>query len=395
MIHLGDITKIDGSKIPFVNCITFGSPCQDLSIAGARKGFDGERSVLFLDAVRIIKQMMETSNGRYPNFAVWENVPGAFSSNKGNDFRTVLEELARIKCPEVSVPRPKNGKWAKAGIIAGNSFSIAWRTLDAQFWGVLQRRRRIALVVDFGGQRAGEILFERTGMSGNTEPSIPAWKGIARNPAHHATGHDRMVEGAGECLTPWDVQSRRIYDDAGKFPPIYAGEGGGHGYVIKKAIPINDKATRWKGGGASRNHDGSGNGLGIGDETDPMFTLTAGDKHAVLCMAHGQANAETLEDCAPALNCNHEQPIVFDARGNGDGNICPTITGDHESRITDYTSVVVFAQNQRDEARILRDNAGALVAEPGMKQQTYVAEKQTLMGKDVTNSLMARDYKGV
>ena len=361
MIHLGDITKIDGSKIPFVNCITFGSPCQDLSIAGARKGFDGERSVLFLDAVRIIKQMMEASCGRYPNFAVWENVPGAFSSNKGNDFRTVLEELARIKDPEVSIPGSENGRWAKAGIIAGDSFSIAWRTLDAQFWGVPQRRRRIALVVDFGGQRAGEILFERTGMSRDTEPSIPPWKGIARNPAHRATGHDRMVEGSGDCLTPWDVQSRRIYDDAGKFPPIYAGEGGGRGYVIKKAIPINDKATRWKGGGSSRNHDGFGNGLGIGDETDPMFTLTAGDKHAVLCRAQANSNAETCENLAPTLTtCHDGPPIVFEARGNGGGTVSPTITRDHESRVTDYTAICLDCRN----ARVNNDISGTIQAKP-------------------------------
>lgn len=195
MIHLGDITKIHGA--PFVDCITFGSPCQDLSIAGKRAGLAGERSGLFIEAVRIIKEMREQSGRVYPAFAVWENVPGAFSSNKGEDFRAVLEELARIKEPEVSIPRPENGKWAKAGFIAGNGWSIAWRTFDAQFWGVPQRRRRIAVVLDLGGQRAGEILFERTGVSGHLEPSIPPWQGIARNPAHGVAGHDRVVEGAG------------------------------------------------------------------------------------------------------------------------------------------------------------------------------------------------------
>lgn len=282
MKHLGDITKIKNA--PFVDCITFGSPCQNLSIAGKREGLAGEQSGLFIEAVRIIKEMREQSGGLYPTFAVWENVPGAFSSNSGEDFRTVLEELARIAEASVSIPRPKNGKWAKAGFICGNDWSLAWRTFDAQFWGVPQRRRRIAVVMDFGGQRAGEILFERTGVSGNPEPSIPPWKGIARNPAQGAAGYDRMVEGTGDCLTPWDVQSRRIYEETGKWTAIYAGEGGGHGYVMQDAIPINDKATRWMGGGKSRNHDGSGNGLGVGDETDPMFTLTAGDRHAVCCI---------------------------------------------------------------------------------------------------------------
>lgn len=178
MVHLGDIKKIHDP--PFVDCITFGSPCQDLSIAGKRAGLGGERSGLFMYAVRVIKTMYLDTLGRFPKFAVWENVPGAFSSNKGEDFRVVLEELARIKEPEVSIPRPENGKWAKAGFICGDGWSIAWRTFDAQFWGVPQRRRRIAVVLDLGGQRAGEILFERTGVSGNPEPSIPTWKGIAK-----------------------------------------------------------------------------------------------------------------------------------------------------------------------------------------------------------------------
>ncbi|WP_407925635.1 DNA cytosine methyltransferase [Gemmiger gallinarum] len=195
MKHLGDITKIHNP--PVVDCITFGSPCQDLSIAGKRAWLAGERSGLFMEAVRIIKQMEEQSGGLGPTFAIWENVPGAFSSNKGNDFHAVLEELARIKEPEVSISRPENGKWAKAGFICGNDWSIAWRTFDAQFWGVPQRRRRIALVLDLGGQRAGEVLFERTGMSGDSEPSIPPWKGIAQNPARRADGYDRVVEHTG------------------------------------------------------------------------------------------------------------------------------------------------------------------------------------------------------
>ena len=161
MKHLGDITKIRGYQIEPVDCITFGSPCQDLSMAGKRLGFNGNRSVLFLDAARIIKEMRTATNGMYPTFAVWENVPGAFSSNGGEDFRTVLEELARIAQPDVSIPRPsgRGGRWSKAGAIAGNGWSLAWRQLDAQYWGVPQRRKRIALVVDFGGQRAGEILL--------------------------------------------------------------------------------------------------------------------------------------------------------------------------------------------------------------------------------------------
>lgn len=160
MKHLGDITKMSGFSTPPVDVITFGSPCQDLSIAGKRAGLSGERSGLFMEAVRIIKEMREATNGQYPKYAVWENVPGAFSSNKGEDFRAVLEELARIKEAGISIPAPDKSKWAKSGFIAGDDWSIAWRTMDAQHWGVPQRRLRISLVLDLTGGRAGEILFE-------------------------------------------------------------------------------------------------------------------------------------------------------------------------------------------------------------------------------------------
>lgn len=193
MKHLGDITKIHGDKIEPVNCITFGSPCQGLSMAGKRLGFDDDRSVLFLDAARIIKEMRTATNGMYPTFAVWENVPGAFSSNNGEDFRAVLEELARITQPDVSIPRPsgKGGRWSKAGAIAGNGWSLAWRQLDAQYWGVPQRRKRIVLVVDFGGQRAPEILFERTSLSGNPDESIKTWEATPGHSQTSSSGCDR------------------------------------------------------------------------------------------------------------------------------------------------------------------------------------------------------------
>ena len=195
MKHLGDITKIHGDQIEPVDCITFGSPCQDLSIAGRRAGLAGERSGLFMEAVRIIKEMRSSTNGLHPTFAIWENVPGAFSSNGGEDFRAVLEELARVEQPDVSIPRPsgRGGRWSKAGAIAGNGWSLAWRQLDAQYWGVPQRRKRIALVADFGGQRASEILFERTGVSGNLEQSIPTWQEVTGAAGSRIAGNDRPV----------------------------------------------------------------------------------------------------------------------------------------------------------------------------------------------------------
>ncbi len=178
MIHLGDITQIDGGEIEPVDVITFGSPCQDLSIAGQRAGLAGERSGLFLEAVRVIREMRCKTHGKHPAFAVWENVPGAFSSNKGEDFRRVLQELAALCDDTVSIPRPA-GRWLTAGEIMGDDYSIAWRVMDAQYWGVPQRRRRIALVVDFGGQRAGQILFKPAGMSRDTYPSGAETQGAA------------------------------------------------------------------------------------------------------------------------------------------------------------------------------------------------------------------------
>ena len=177
--HLGDVSKIKGDEIPPVDIITFGSPCQDMSIAGKREGLSGGRSSLFYEAVRIIKEMRCKTNGEYPRFVVWENVPGAFSSNKGEDFREVLKSLCEVKSADVTVPEPPKGKWKNAGNIVADDFSIAWRVLDAQYWGVPQRRKRIYLVADFTGGCAGKILFESEGLSGDFKKGIFPWKGTA------------------------------------------------------------------------------------------------------------------------------------------------------------------------------------------------------------------------
>lgn len=174
--HLGDISKINGADITPVDIITFGSPCQDMSIAGKREGLSGSKSSLFYEAVRIIKEMRCKTDGEYPRFVVWENVPGAFSSNKGEDFREVLKSLCKIKSSDVTVPEPPNGKWKNAGHIVADDFSIAWRVLDAQYWGVPQRRKRIYLVADFAGKCAGKILFESEGLSGYLKKGIFSWE---------------------------------------------------------------------------------------------------------------------------------------------------------------------------------------------------------------------------
>jgi DNA (cytosine-5)-methyltransferase 1 len=175
--HYGDISTLKGSDLEPVDIITFGSPCQDMSVAGKRDGLGGSRSSLFYEAIRIIKEMREATNGKYPRFIVWENVPGAFSSNKGEDFRAVLTEVCKIKDEQVSVSKP--AKWENAGRIMGDSYSVAWRLLDAQYWGVPQRRQRIYLVADFDGGCAGKILFESEGLSGYSAESFKSWQETA------------------------------------------------------------------------------------------------------------------------------------------------------------------------------------------------------------------------
>lgn len=191
MKHLGDINKINGAEIEPVDIICGGSPCQGMSLAGQREGLNDHRSVLFYQMIRVIKEMYEATNGKYPRYIVWENVIGSFSSNKGDDFRCVLEEFCRIKEPSVHIPKPS--KWESAGYIQGNRYSLAWRVYDAQYWGrtivsptgelvqrgTPQRRKRIYLVVDLAGERADRILFDREGMSGHSYQSKEQGQGVA------------------------------------------------------------------------------------------------------------------------------------------------------------------------------------------------------------------------
>ena len=182
MVHVGDITKLNGAVLPPVDIICGGSPCQDLSVAGARAGLAGSRSGLFMEQTRITKEMRDADERRgrtgihvRPRFLLWENVPGAFSSGtpKGEDFRIVLEEIVRIKAGGVSVPEPDTGRWEPAGrIVLGADFSLAWRCLDAQYWGVPQRRKRIFLVADFAGRSAGQILFDQESLPGHPAQSL-------------------------------------------------------------------------------------------------------------------------------------------------------------------------------------------------------------------------------
>lgn len=228
MQHLGDITKLNGATIEPVWCVTGGSPCQDLSIAGKRAGLAGARSGLFMEQIRVIKEMREHDKrlGRAgelirPRYMVWENVPGAFSSNKGRDFAAVLEEIIKIVEPEApGIEVPEKG-WPTLGGYhdeMGGRWSVAWRTHDAQYWGVPQRRRRISVVADFGGDNASEILFDRKSVSGDIAESGAAGEGFAE------AAESGFNPAVGDCMTAWDCQSKRIFDTNGKSPTLQAGE---------------------------------------------------------------------------------------------------------------------------------------------------------------------------
>ena len=201
--HLGDIKDIDGSEIEPVDIISFGSPCQDLSIAGKRAGLVGERSNLFYEAIRVIKEMRCKTNGKYPRYLLWENVPGAFSSNKGEDFRFVLEEITRIKDSTIKLSRPS--RWQSAGEILGDNFSLAWRVLDAKYFGVPQRRRRIFLVTDLDGGSSREILFEQKSLSGNTSQGCEKGK---RNTGAIKEGFNKTI-----CLNDQGGERMDFYSD--------------------------------------------------------------------------------------------------------------------------------------------------------------------------------------
>lgn len=290
MKYYNDITAMHGYEAEAVDVIIGGSPCQDLSVAGQRAGLDGERSSLFLDQIRVIKEAHSKYGRNKPRYMVWENVPGALSSAGGEDFRRVLEETAKVADETAVIPRPEKGKWTTAGCIMGDGYSIAWRILDAQFWGVPQRRRRIALVADFAGQSAPEILFKSESVSRHTAEGGTARQGTAGSAESgaHETG-----EPIG-FIYRQGAKAGSVGDAYGLSPTLRA--------EMLPAICIQGNVV---------DRDANCNGRGWRDD-DVSYTLNTIDR-----------------------------PAVYDARGNGNGETSPTITGDHQNRITDYTAICV------------------------------------------------------
>lgn len=418
MVHLGDITKMSGYTIPPVDVVTFGSPCQDLSIAGKRAGMAGERSGLFSEAVRIIREMRYATFGAYPKYAVWENVPGAFSSNKGEDFHAVLQSLCRVIDPDAVIPRPTDArggiKWPRAGAILADHYSLAWRTMDAQHWGVPQRRLRISLVLDLTGGRAGEILFEPESLRGHFAPGVTAGQataGTVENGAGTADGVYAEVSNVCAFKLGNSEQARSIgyaeelaptlnAECGGNKPAcaytlkIRSGcEGGGKGALVQTeksatlstlqdqtlfvaespdsaknqgGIAIVEPTFCIQGNTIDRADTAGANGAGV--KEDVCYTLNTIDRPAV-AFALDCRNMTANEELSATLQAKGNggqslnyinpvaEPLIYDARGNGDGITSPTMTGDHNSRVTDYTAI-------------------------------------TLQGDTVAGALLARDYKG-
>ena len=368
MKHLGDVSKVKGGEIEPVDIITFGSPCQDMSIAGKRAGLkhadmgDDEttRSGLFLEAIRIIKEMREATNGVYPRYAIWENVPGAFSSNRGEDFRTVLEEFIRIKEKDAVMPDVPKAGWPYADCYSGNGWSLAYRVFDAQYWGVPQRRRRIYLVADFRGQRAGEILLKPEGLRRNSAQSGTHGQETARcakNSVGTAIGGvDRYnqsflsglaqtlrASGGGDC-TPTVLAPVAVYchqgngiDRAGKCLTAYSFDSLSSNSMKSKNPHSGCRAVEIAKTLDTGYPDPSKNQGGIAIVEKIILDDQGGQQISVCTDVKSPTLRAEAHGNAPYVI--NKKTLVYDTRSNGAGETVPTITGDHNNRITNYTAL--------------------------------------------------------
>ena len=368
--HYGDVNSIRGDEIEPVDIITSGSPCTDLSIAGKRAGLDGRQSGLFYQAIRIIKEMRCATDGRYPRFIVWENVPGAFSSNNGEDFRAVLNAVCSVKDGDIFVPGPPKGKWANAGCVMADGFSLAWRVFDACLWGVPQRRKRIYLVADFTGGSAGKILFESEGVSGYTPQGFRAWQGAAGGAAEGfgAAGGICLNDMGGSCISVDNEMACTLRAQSHGHPPC----------VLEQAV--------------------SGNRQPSVVETPKTLKIRAGK-------SGGGKGILLQDDKSATLSCNNDQtvfvPSAFDTGENRCNELVVQAFG-----ICSKESNAMKSDNphsgfyEAQTARTLDCNCNnpssnqggiAVVAYP-----TYCTSKNSYFmraEKELANTLVATDYK--
>lgn len=356
MRHVGDITALRGGTLPPVDIITFGSPCQGLSIAGRRLGLADERSGLFSEAIRIIREMQEVTNGRYPQIAIWENVPGALSSDGGRDFRAVLEAFTTAK-----IPMPPSGRWTNAGMVRSSGVDLAWCVYDAQYFGTAQRRRRVFLVADFTGQRAGQILFVPKSLCGYFAAGGTPRQGAAAYAQSCVGTSNAGINESADRLSPTLADA----DGGGGCNPtgfVILNDQGGNNLSVEKSGLSPTLRSETHGnlpvvaafiGGASpqarsigysnhvtptlRNASGSTIpciAVGInGDFAGPISASYARgtgersgkERDVVLCAATGQSNAEIMENLSPTLNCGCEQPYI--AHPQVAGTLCGSGAG--------------------------------------------------------------------
>lgn len=422
MKHYGNISTLDGGKIEPVDIITFGSPCQDMSVAGRRDGLDGSRSSLFYEAVRIIKEMRCATDGKYPRYIVWENVPGAFSSNKGEDFKAVLEAVIGIVQPDTQVPMPEKARWPYADLYMGDGWSVAYRTLDAQYWGVPQRRRRIYLVADLRGNGAGKILFESEGLSGYSAEGFRSWQRTAGSPAAclGAAGFD----GYNGSLTDETAATLGVNCgiSTGRNGIVLNDQGGDRMEVSDEVAATLRAETHghppcvMESAGFCTEHSAKSRTIGYEEECAP--TLRAGTVPAAVYENHSQDTRYTGPlEIAPTVSSTYgtggnNQPFVvaedetlFKPKAYGicskDSNAMKSDnprSGIYEadtSRTIDANggnpscnqggiAVVAFTQNQRDEVRDLGDHSAVVCANAGTKQQTFILQG-SIIGRNEKN----------
>ena len=420
MKHLGDITKINGEEIEPVWCITGGSPCQDLSVAGKRAGLAGERSGLFMEQVRIVKEMRSVERHcawsdepvRLPRFMVWENVYGAFSSNGGEDFRCVLEEIVHIAEPGAVIPRPSKGKWTKAGIIVGDGWSVGWRTHDAQFWGVPQRRKRISLVADFGSECVSEILFEQQSLSRDSSQGFRAWQRTAENPKTGAG----TAGGENERLVLCDQGGKRMDALEDKTATLRAEAH--HPHIVIENHPADSRVKLSEDGVVQTITGRCGTGGGnvpllmeqkvYGVCSKNSNSMKSDNPHSGFYEAE---TTRTLDSNGGRPDCAQGGMAVVSIEGNGtrpshngDGwsekNVSYTLNATEHHGVAYGIGRDAFNQgkNALYKPAIEEEVQPTLVAKgPGaVAEPTYSASKAsffTMASEEVANTLVATDYK--
>lgn len=360
MKHYGDINQINGADIESVDIITFGSPCTDMSVAGKRAGLDGKQSTLFYQAIRIIKEMRCKTDGKYPRWIVWENVPGAFSSGKGEDFRCVLESICKIKNENFSVPRPE--KWSNAGNIVADKFSLAWRVLDAQFWGVPLRLKRIYLVADFGGRSAEKILFESEGVSRYSAQSFQSWQRTAGS-FTNSTG-----EASNICLNDQGGSRMDVTEDitgalraTSHHPPCVLNSIAAHNHP-------SDSRVRISNGGCVQTLT---RGMGTGGNKVPLIMNEVPKTYGICSKDSNSMKSDNPRSGFYETNTSR----TLDK--NGGNPSC------NQGGVAIVESIP-FTQNQRDEARILGNKSGALNASSNTKHQTFILQG-SMIGRNDNN----------